>query len=170
MDYLQLQEHKRQMQQVIAAAEGKLADDHARITYQTVDDEDAKFLTITFNPIVGTLSAQEKFLIKAILIEHGTTKIIAPESVPGYPYRDFMLAAFSKQPYTYQYRGTSSQGGEITKKALAEFKKYMAAYTFDEAYTGAINRYQGNFEGSDLPPAVWFRQQFSGGGGWATSR
>ena len=170
MDYLQLQEHKRQMQQVIAAAEGKLADDHGRISYQTVEDEDAKFLTITFNPIVGTLSPKEKFLIKAIMIERATMQILRPDAAARYPFRDYMLAALSKQSFTYQYRGTSSQGGEIAKMALARFKRYMAEYTFDEAYAGAINRYQGNFEGSDLPPAVWFRQQFNGGGGWATSR
>jgi hypothetical protein len=170
MGYQELQQQKRAMQQLITQVEAKLADDHTRLTYQTVDDEEGRFLTITFNPIVGTLSVKEKFLIKAIMIEHGTRKIIAPESVAGYPYRDFMLAAFSKQPYTYEYRGTSSQAGEITKKALALFKKYMAAYPFEEAYTGAVNRYQSNFHDSDLPPAVWFREQFSGGGGWATSR
>lgn len=169
MDYLELQKQKRAMQQLIAEVEAKLADDHARLTYQTVDDEDAKFLTITFNPIVGTLSVKEKFLIKAILIEYGTLKIMAPEAVPRFPYRDFMLAAFSKQQFTYRYNGTSSQAGEITQRALALFKKYMAAYTFDEAYAGAVNRYQNNFEDSDLPPALWFRAQF-GGGGWATSR
>jgi len=169
-DYLELRQHKRRMQQAIDAAEKTLANDHDRISYQTVDDEDAKFLTITFNPIVGTLSVKEKFLIKAIMIERATMQIMRPDVAGDYPFRDYMLAALSKQPFTYQYRGTSSQAGEITQKALALFKKYMAAYTFEEAYAGAINRYQGNFEGSSLPPALWFRQQFSGGGGWASSR
>lgn len=170
MDYLTLQEHKRQMQVVIANAEAKMADEHARITYRTVDDEDAKFLTITFDPIVGTLSAKEKFLIKAILIEHGTMKIAAPEALPRYPYRDFMLAAFSKQPFSYSYNGKASMPGEIVRGALALFKKYMAAYTFDEAYADAINRYHRDYDDWDVPPGTWFRQQFSSGGGWATSR